>query len=193
VARVLIVAGGCRGRGLAEALVGEGHAVRITTRGEQGRAAIEAAGAECWIGTPDRLATLRGALESVTILCWMLATAIGAPEELGALHGSRLEFFMTQAIDTTVRGVVYEGLGVDSASASASALASERASASAFASTAAPGMASTPAMLSRGESIVRALSERNSIPVAFLGADPRDRDGWMAGALAAVAALLSRA
>lgn len=111
MARVLIVAGGCRGRALAEALVGDGHAVRITTRSEQGRAAIETAGAECWIGTPDRLATLRGALESVTILCWMLATATGTPEELSALHGSRLEFFMTQAIDTTVRGVVYEAGG----------------------------------------------------------------------------------
>ncbi len=105
---MLIVAGGCRGRRLAAALVGEGHAVRITTRDERGRAAIEAAGAECWVGTPDRLATLRGALENVTILCWMLATATGSAEELDALHGSRLEFFMTQAIDTTVRGFVYE-------------------------------------------------------------------------------------
>jgi hypothetical protein len=156
VARVLIVGGGCRGRGLARALLDEGHAVRITTRAERGRAAIEAAGAECWIGTPDRLATLRGALENVTILCWLLATATGPSEELSALHGSRLEFFMTQAIDTTVRGVVYEG----------------------------------PA---GGERIVRALSERNSIPTAFVSADPRERDGWLADARAAVASLLSRA
>jgi hypothetical protein len=161
VARVLIVAGGCRGRALAEALVGDGHAVRITTRSEQGRAAIETAGAECWIGTPDRLATMRGALENVTILCWMLATASGTPEELSALHGSRLEFFMTQAIDTTVRGVVYEAGG--------------------------------GAMLAGGELIVRALAERNSIPTAFLNADPHDYDGWLADALAAVASLLSRA
>ncbi len=163
--------------------------MRITTRSEQGRAAIEATGAECWIGTPDRLATLRGALENVTILCWMLATATGAPAELGALHGSRLEFFIRQAIDTTVRGVVYEGLAADSSSASASAPASESASAAASAS----GVASTPAMLAGGESIVRALAERNSIPVAMLNADPRDRDGWVAAALAAVASLLSRA
>ena len=40
--------------------------MRITTRTEAGRAAIEAAGAECWIGTPDRLATLRRALDGVT-------------------------------------------------------------------------------------------------------------------------------
>jgi uncharacterized protein YbjT (DUF2867 family) len=171
VARVLIVAGGCRGRGLAEALVGEGHAVRITTRSERGRAAIEAVGAECWVGTPDRLATLRGALENVTILCWMLATATGPEEELDALHGSRLEFFMTQAIDTTVRGVVYEAGGGTPGAATVSA----------------------SAMLAGGEAIVRGLAERNSIPAAFLTADPLDGDAWRAEALAAVAALLSRA
>jgi nucleoside-diphosphate-sugar epimerase len=176
VARVLIVAGGCRGRALAEALVGDGHAVRITTRSEQGRAAIEAAGAECWIGTPDRLATLRGALENVTILCWTLATATGTPEELGALHGSRLEFFMTQAIDTTVRGVVYEAGGAASVPTSATA-----------------GSDTTSAILARGELIVRALSERNSIPTAFVTADPHDRHGWFADARAAVASLLTRA
>jgi hypothetical protein len=171
VARVLIVAGGCRGRGLAEALVGEGHAVRITTRGERGRAGIEAVGAECWVGTPDRLATLRGALENVTILCWMLATATGSGEELDALHGSRLEFFMTQAIDTTVRGVVYETGGGSPGAPTASA----------------------SAMLAGGEAIVRGLAERNSIPAAFLTADPLDSDAWRAEALAAVASLLSRA
>ncbi len=173
MARVLIVAGGCRGRGLAEALVGEGHAVRITTRSERGRAAIEAVGAECWVGTPDRLATLRGALENVTILCWMLATATGSAQELDALHGSRLEFFMTQAIDTTVRGVVYEAGGGSPGAPTLPALASE--------------------MLAGGEAIVRALAERNSIPAAFLTSDPHDGDAWRAEALAAVASLLSRA
>jgi hypothetical protein len=161
---------------LAQELVEEGSAVRITTRGEQGRAAIEAAGAECWIGTPDRLATLRGALENVTILCWLLATATGPPEELSALHGSRLEFFMTQAIDTTVRGVVYEGPVPTAGKASASA-----------------GSETTSAMLAGGERIVRALSERNSIPTAFVTADPHDRDAWLADARAAIASLLSRA
>ena len=162
VARVLIVAGGCRGRRLAEALAGEGHAVRITTRSEAGRAAIEAAGAECWIGTPDRLATLRGSLENVTVLCWLLATASGSPDELAALHGSRLEYFMTQAIDTTVRGVVYEARGADAAAD----------------------------LLAGGERVVRELAERNSIPVAFLAAQPLDVEGWLADARGAVASLL---
>src|SRR5277367_6663181 len=88
VARILIVAGGCRGRQLASEMVGDGHAVRITTRTEAGRAAIEGAGAECWIGTPGRLATLRGALDSVTIACWMLCSASGPEEEVRPLHGS---------------------------------------------------------------------------------------------------------
>jgi hypothetical protein len=108
VARILIVGGGCRGRRLASRLVEEGHAVRVVTRTEAARATIEASGAECLIGTPDRLATLRGALDAVTVACWMLATAQGEPEQIQALHGSRLESFLEQAIDTTMRGFVYE-------------------------------------------------------------------------------------
>ena len=109
MARVLIVGGGARGRCLATQLVGDGgHAVRIVTRTESGRAAIEAAGAECLIGTPDRLLTLRGALDGVTIACWLLATARGPREQVRALHGSRLQAFLGQAIDTTMRGFVYE-------------------------------------------------------------------------------------
>jgi uncharacterized protein YbjT (DUF2867 family) len=111
VARILIVGGGCRGRRLSETLVGEGHAVRITTRSDTRRAAIEDAGAECWIGTPDRLATLRGALDGVTILCWLMGCASGPEPELQALHTTRLQFFLTQAIDTTVRGLLYEASG----------------------------------------------------------------------------------
>lgn len=41
------------------------------------------------------------------VLCWLLATAEGAPE----LQGSRLQMMLTQVIDTTVRGVVYEVAG----------------------------------------------------------------------------------
>jgi hypothetical protein len=164
VARILIVAGGCRGRRLATAMLQKGHAVRITTRSEDGRAAIEAAGAECWIGTPDRLATLRGALDSVTVLCWLLGTATGPADELSALHGARLEYFMTQAIDTTVRGVVYEARGAKAD---------------------APNLAG-------GETIVHALAERNAIPAAFLTADPHDPDSWLSDARAAVSSLLSR-
>jgi hypothetical protein len=162
VARILIVGGGCRGRQLAHSMVGEGHAVRITTRTEAARPAIEASGAECWIGTPDRLATLRAALENVTILCWLLGSAVGSAEELRALHSSRLEFFATQAIDTTVRGLVYEASGT-----------------------------STPAQdLLEGLDVVRSVAGHNAIPLAVLTADPRDVQVWQAQAREAVDGLL---
>jgi nucleoside-diphosphate-sugar epimerase len=108
VARILIVGGGCRGRLLAADLLAGGHAVRITTRSEAGRPAIEALGAQCFLGTPDRLETLRGSLDGVAVACWMLGTATGEEDSLRALHTTRLELFITQAIDTTVRGFVYE-------------------------------------------------------------------------------------
>jgi nucleoside-diphosphate-sugar epimerase len=165
VARILIVGGGCRGRRLASAIAQEGHAVRITTRSETSRAAIERAGAECWIGTPDRLATLRAALEGVTILCWLLGSAVGGAQEVAALHGSRLEFFLTQAIDTTVRGVIYE----------------------------ASGTAMPPQLLREGAAIARAVTQRNAIPLALLSTGPEDVEAWLMEAGAAVQGLLSGA
>jgi uncharacterized protein YbjT (DUF2867 family) len=163
VARILIVGGGCRGRRLGSELVQDGHAVRISTRTEDGRAAIEAAGAECWIGTPDRLATLRAALDGIAILCWLLGSASGSEPELRELHTSRLRFFLTQAIDTTVRGFVYE----------------------------ARGTASPAALLGEGEEIVRELTEQNAIPAAFLTSDPGGVAAWIAEARGAVDSLLS--
>ena len=99
-----MVGGGCRGLALARSLVAEGHAVRAVTRHESRRAELEAAGCECWIGDPDRIGTLRYALENATVLLWLLAT-VDAPE----LHGSRLEMMLERTVDTTVRGVLYEG------------------------------------------------------------------------------------
>ena len=165
VARIMIVGGGCRGRRLAGEMVAEGHAVRVTTRSEAGRADIERAGAECWVGTPDRLATLRGALDSVTILCWMLGSAVGSPQQLRALYTERLEFLLTQAIDTTVRGFVYEARGttVDAETIDA------------------------------GERVVRAVTERNSIPLAFLTQDAADADAWLRDGADAIRSLLTRA
>ncbi|HEV2944270.1 MAG TPA: hypothetical protein VGX26_04060 [Solirubrobacteraceae bacterium] len=162
MARILIVGGGCRGRGLTAGLVADGHAVRVTTRTEAGRAVIEASGAECWIGTPERLGTLRGALENVTIVCWLLGAVRGSEEEVHALHGSRLEFFLSQVIDTTVRGFVYEAAGTVSDDA-----------------------------LAGGERIVRALGERNAIPVAFLRAGLEDPGAWQAEAQAVIGSLLA--
>jgi uncharacterized protein YbjT (DUF2867 family) len=162
VARILIVGGGCRGRQLAAAAIADGHAARITTRAESGRGAIEAIGAECWIGTPDRLATLRAALDGVTIICWLLGSAVGSPQELSALHTERLEYFLTQAIDTTARGFVYEARGANA----------------------------PPEALIAGERTVRALAQRNAIPLEVLSADPADSAPWLEDARRALAALL---
>ena len=103
MARVLIVPCGCRGRALAASLLGAGHAVRGTTRGD-GVEAIRAAGAEPYVGDPDRIGTLMDALSGVTIVCWLMGT-IPVPE----LHEGRLRMLWEKLVDTPVRGVVYEG------------------------------------------------------------------------------------
>ena len=109
--RVLLVGGGCRGLDLTRRLVADGHAVRLVTRDAERRAEVEAAGAECWIGTPDVIGTLRYGLENVTLLLWLLGTAEGDAEKVSALHGSRLRMMLEKTTDTTVRGVIYEAAG----------------------------------------------------------------------------------
>ena len=103
MARVLIVGCGCRGQVLARDLVAAGHAVRGTTRDPAKADAIAAAGAEPYVGDPDRIGTLMEALRGVTILCWLLGT-VPDPE----LHGGRLRMLFEKLVDTPVRGVVYE-------------------------------------------------------------------------------------
>ena len=99
-----MVGGGRPGLALTRALVADGHAVRFVTRHEAFRLEIEAAGGECWIGTPDVVGTLRYALANVTVLLWALGT-VDVPD----LHGSRLEMMLERTVDTMVRGVIYEG------------------------------------------------------------------------------------
>jgi uncharacterized protein YbjT (DUF2867 family) len=104
VARVLIVPCGCRGRALAGELRTAGHAVRGSTRDPAHADAIAAAGAEPYVGDPDRIGTLMEALRGVTIVCWLMGT-VPVPE----LHGGRLRMLWEKLVDTPVRGVVYEG------------------------------------------------------------------------------------
>jgi hypothetical protein len=104
VARILIVPCGCRGRALATDLVTAGHAVRGTTRDPEHREAIGLAGAEPYVGDPDRIGTLMDALAGVTIVCWLMGT-IPVPE----LHDGRLRMLWEKLVDTPVRGVLYEG------------------------------------------------------------------------------------
>ena len=159
--RVLLVGGGCRGLELARGLVADRHAVRVVTRSEARRPEIEAAGAECWIGDPDVVGTLRYALENVTILVWALGTAAGSAEQVAALHGPRLEMMLSKTIDTTVRGVLYEAAG----SAGAGVFAA-------------------------GVAELRRTCERNEIPFEILRADPADSPAWAAAARAGADRLL---
>jgi hypothetical protein len=156
-----MVGGGCRGLALGAELVAEGHAVRAVTRDETRRPAIEDAGCECWIGDPDRIGTLRYALDNVTVLLWLLGTASGPPAAVAALHGPRLRMMLDKTIDTTVRGVVYETAGTVA-----------------------------PEVLARGMDELRRARATNEIPFATIEADPGERGAWLAGAHAAVRALL---
>ena len=102
--RALLVGGGRPGLALTRALTADGHAVRFVTRHEAFGPEIEDAGGEVYIGDPDRVGSLRYALDNVTVLLWLLGRA---PD--GDLHGSRLTMMMERTIDTTVRGMLYEG------------------------------------------------------------------------------------
>ncbi len=162
MARCLIIGCGCRGSALARELRARGHAVRGTTRDAVKLASIEAAGAEPWLGDPDRVATLAPALEQVSIACVLLGSAVGPAERIASLHGSRLEMLMQRMLDTTVRGVLYEASGsVDEDT------------------------------LDRGARTVAAACEDSRIPYALLRADPAEPAGWLAAAAVAVEGLLT--
>jgi hypothetical protein len=136
--------------------------VRGTTRDPGNRAQIAASGAEALVADPDRVATLSGALEHVSIACVLLGSAVGSFEQLAALHGSRLAMLLQRTLDTTVRGIVYEAAG-----------------------------AVDPGVLRAGAEIVRAVCEESRIPYALLAADPADHGAWLAATTAAVDQLLT--
>ena len=109
MARVLIVGCGGRGQALARSLTEAGHAVRGTTRDPVRTDAIRAAGAEPFVGDPDRIATLMEALVGTTIVCWLMGNAEG--DNARDLHGGRLRMLCEKLVDTPVRGLVYEAGG----------------------------------------------------------------------------------
>jgi hypothetical protein len=160
MARILIVGGDERGVRLARALIEQGHVVRLVTEDPERRPGIEALGAECLLGTPERLSTLRGALEHVAVACWLFAMA---PAPLAAaVHGSRLEQFLFGAVDTTLRGFVYE-----------------------------TGGGTPPAAVRQGQEVVAEIGSRNAMPIALLSADPHDDEAWLVQAVGAVERLLT--
>jgi threonine dehydrogenase-like Zn-dependent dehydrogenase len=155
--RCLIIGCGCRGLMLTRELIGRGDSVRATTRDPGRLAEIEAAGAEAVLADPDRVGTLVGAFEHVTVACILLGSATGSPDLVDALHATRLEMLLTKMVDTTVRGVVYEARG-----------------------------AVDPATLARGVQRVGDFAERASVQCVMLDADPSEPSQWLRAAVAAV-------
>jgi uncharacterized protein YbjT (DUF2867 family) len=164
VARCLIIGCGCRGLALTAALRDDGHAVRATTRDPSRASSIEAAGAEPFVGDPDRVATIVPALDHVGVLCILLGSATGSTQQVRALHTTRLAMLLEKTLDTTVRGVVYEAVGsVD------------------------------PVVLRDGAAVVASACERSLIPYVLLSADPDAHAAWVDAAAEAVRrALLAR-
>jgi nucleoside-diphosphate-sugar epimerase len=162
VARVLVVGCGCRGGELAAELLARGHAVRGTTRDVSRLAAIEAAGVQAARADPDRLATLTPHLDGVSVLCWLMGSAEGAPERVAALHGARLETLLETLVDTHVRGVVYEGSG-----------------------------SVAPEVLRRGAALVARARDTWRMPGEVVEHDQSDRAGWVEAMAAAVERVLA--
>jgi hypothetical protein len=124
--------------------------------------AIRAAGAEPYVGDPDRIATLMEAVAGTTIVCWLLASAEGEADAVAALHGPRLRMLWEKIVDTPVRGVVYEAAGT---------LPDE--------------------VLAEGRRVARTAHETWVIPLEVLAADPADHAAWVDEAAAAVDRLLA--
>ena len=83
--------------------------MRGTTRSPARVEAISAAGAQPYVGDPDRVGTLLEAIAGVTIVVWLLGSAVG--ERAEELHAGRLRMLCEKLVDTPVRGLVYEGAG----------------------------------------------------------------------------------
>ena len=86
--------------------------MRGTSRGEEGLAAIEAAGIEPALADPDRPGTVLDLVGDVAVVVWLLGSAGGrARRRVAAIHGPRLERLLEKLVDTPVRGFVYEAAG----------------------------------------------------------------------------------
>jgi uncharacterized protein YbjT (DUF2867 family) len=161
MARALIVGCGCHGRELGGELRGRDWLVRGTSRGPDGVAAIAAAGLEGALADPDRPGTILELVGDITAVVWLLGSAVGAPLEVEAIHGPRLERLLEKLVDTPVRGFAYESAGDAPA-----------------------------AVLRGGAEIAARAAERWRIPVAMLDA-PRGEPGWAETAADRIGGLLA--
>lgn len=161
MARALLVGCGCRGRALGRELIAEGWLVRGTTRSSERAAAIGEAGIEPAVADPNSIATVLDLIDDVTVLCWLLGSAVGGRKRTDELHGSRLERLLEEIVDTPVRAVVYEAVGsIDSR------------------------------VLEAGARIVADAEARWRIPARIVTADPEPGEAWVAAAKASVLAVI---
>jgi hypothetical protein len=89
----------------------DGWAVRGTSRRQEGLTAIESAGLEAALADPEQPGTLLELVADVAEVYWLLGSAIGAAENIEAIHGPRLERFLERLVETPVRRFVYEACG----------------------------------------------------------------------------------
>jgi len=141
---------------LGRRLVSAGWQTRGTTRDPSDAEDILAAGLEAVVADPDRVASILDQVGDVAVVFWLLGSAVGEPEAVAAIHGSRLERLMEKLVDTPVRGFVYE----------------------------AAGRVPQPE-LERGAAIVREAADRWRIPVEVVTGDPADWEAWTEAMLAA--------
>jgi nucleoside-diphosphate-sugar epimerase len=161
VARALIVGCGCRGRDLGGRLRANGWRARGTTRDSSHLSQIEAAGIEAVEADPDLAGSVLDHVGDVTVVFWLMGSAVGEPALVAAVHGPRLERVLEKLVDTPVRGFVYE--------ASGSVQRDHR---------------------ERGAGLVRAAAERWRIPVEVVDADPHDPERWADAMVAAAGRLV---
>lgn len=135
--------------------------MRGTTRDPERVGEIERAGIEGVVADPDRVGTVLDHVGDVTLVAWLLGSAVGDSELLAAIHGARLERLLEELVDTPVRGFVYEAGGSVEAS-----------------------------LLRGGADIARGAAERWRIPVAVIEHDPADWRGWADAARTDVRALM---
>jgi hypothetical protein len=119
---------------------------------------------EAVVADPDRVASILDHVADVTLVFWLLGSAVGEPEATAAVHGPRLERMMEKLVDTPVRGFVYEAAG-----------RVER------------------RHLERGAEIVCEAADRWRIPVQVVTEDPGDWEAWTEAMLAAAERLIGEA
>jgi len=90
--------------------------VRGTSRREEGRESIAAAGIEPVKADPAQPGTVLDMVADVAMVVWLLGSAEGSRESIEAIHGAALERVLERLVETPVRRFVYEAAGnVDAA------------------------------------------------------------------------------